>query len=184
MAAAVDEVRLYAMELGPVSHRAVVAAPIPAPHRPDERDPLRPDLVEELGPAPAAPQAHEEAARLLRKLITRHTRPSAHGASQLHEPSLLEPLDLVGHEAYSHVVPGELRDVAAEAFQLHEYVGLVRIDHQLPAAATRRSEAGDQAVEVLARGDDRDERLRLRSRQLEQFVLDVGFASQAVRAAR
>ena len=51
-------------------------------------------------------------------------------------------------------------------------------------AAPRRPEAGDEAVEVLARGGDGEELVGLAARQLEELLLDVGLAAQAVRAAR
>ena len=46
------------------------------------------------------------------------------------------------------------------------------------------AKAGDQAVEVLARGDHRDELAGLGAGQLDELPLDIGLRAQAVRGAR
>lgn len=48
VAAAADEVRLDDRACGPLAHRAAVALPVAAPHRPHESDPVGSDRVEHL----------------------------------------------------------------------------------------------------------------------------------------
>lgn len=59
VAAAVDEVRLDVRACGPLAHRAAVALPVAAPHRPHEGDPVGSDRVEHLREAVAAADARK-----------------------------------------------------------------------------------------------------------------------------
>ncbi len=118
-----------------------------------------------------------------RELVAGDAALGAHLPGQVHEAGGLEPLDLVRREAHAHAVPAHLRDVPRERRQLHEHVGLVGVHDELAPGAPRRAEARDEAVEVLPRGGDGEELLRRRLGQLEQPLLDVGLAAQAVRAA-
>src|SRR5450756_663565 len=160
VAAAVDEVRLEAGAAGPGA-QALAALPVAAPERPDEDDAFGPDAVKELGHAVAPADAHEKATRLGDELLGRDPPPGAHLASEVHEPGFLETLDLVMGELDAHALPTHLRDVGRERRELQEHVGLIGVDDQLTTGPPRRPEAAHETVEVLARGGDRQELLRV-----------------------
>ena len=90
----------------------------------------------------------------------------------------------MGHEAHAHAVPAELRDVLRQRGELHQHVGLVGVDDQQPAAAPRRSVAGDKTVDVLTRGCHRDELAGAVSCQFDKLLLDLCFTAKTVRVAR
>ena len=108
----------------------------------------------------------------------------AHLAGEVHEAGLLETLDLVVRELDAHAVPVDLRDAGRERRELPEHVGLIGVDDELAAGPARGAEAADQPVEVLARGGDGDELVRLGACEREELLLDVGLRAQAVRSAR
>ena len=107
-----------------------------------------------------------------------------HLVDEVHQAGLLEATDLIVREAHADLVPGKLRDVLRQRGELHQHVGLIGIDDQQPAAVPGGAKAGDEAVEVLARGHHRNELVGLGAGQLDQLPLDVVLRAQAVRAAR
>ena len=90
----------------------------------------------------------------------------------------------MGREADADRVPAELRNVLRQRRELHQHIGLVGIDDQLPAALSGRLEAGDQAIDVLTGGDDRNQLVWAATRQLDELLLDVDLAAQAMGRAR
>ena len=71
-----------------------------------------------------------------------------------------------------------------ERRELHQHVGLVGVDDEQATGSPGCPVAGDQAVDVLARGRRGDELLAVAAGQPDQPRLDVCFALQPVRAAR
>lgn len=102
---------------------------------------------------------------------------------EFHHAGGLESLHLVVGEAHANALPGKLRDVVRQRSQLHEDVGLVGVDDQLPARTPRRLVTRDQTVEVLAGGHDHDGLAGRAPRQGDQRLLDLLLAGQAVAVA-